>query len=479
VLAAILTGLFLFYLTLITGGVSAGSTDWAMYVMHARNLLRGAPYGATLYVYQPEAAMYGAASYPSGYSLLLAPVYAAFGLNFRAFKIVTDLVLALSLLPIYWYTRRHLGAPAGWLFTIVLGLSFPFTALQDQLGSDGLYLLLSFSAMVTLLGIYDKRKDERSPWLWGSLAGLLAAAAAITRPVGFALVVAVVAREVLRHKRLTRFAVAYVAAFLTVIVLNNLLAYKDVSYAEQFVLSIPKTAGHLFTYVKLSSYLFVNPSSNGLRYVLWAGATLLAAAGILTTLRAIDPLPLLYSAAMLGVLGLYWVPNARYLAPVLPIYLLYVAFGLKWLAGRLPRRVARAAQAAGVAVLLVAPTINAVAIRHQPDTLITEPSFQSLSEYMRLHTGERELTVFWNARVLALASDRPVSSYPRVLRDNSDVTAEAVLRYLDRVRPSYVVLDDGFPADERRLAEAIALAPARFPTIYYNERFRLMRYVTG
>ena len=477
VLAAIVAGVFLLYLTQITPGVDSISTDWVIYVTQARNIADRHPFAESLYVYQPEAAMYGATTYPPGYSLLLAPVYAAFGLNLRAFKIVSDLALALALLPIYWCVRSRLGTPAGWVLTLALGLSYPFVALQNGLGSDGLYLLLSFWTLAALVRIYEKRQDETAPWLWGAAVGLLVAAASITRPIGFALLLALVAYEALRRRRITRFAVAVVAVFAPLIILNHLLAYSVASSAEQFTPSIPKIARHIAAYVGLFSYLFSNPLSHWLRYVLWAVATLLAVTGVLTTLRTANPIPLLYSAAMMGVLGVYWMPNHRYLAPILPIYLIYAGLGGRWLVRRLGRRAARLALAAGVAAVLAVPAINAVTLKPDPDSLITAPAFQDLSAYLRAHAAGSELTVFWNARVLALASDRPSSSYPRVAADGSEPTAESVLRYLDRVRPAYVVLDDGFASDERHLAEAIAMAPARFPIIHQNERFHLMRYL--
>jgi 4-amino-4-deoxy-L-arabinose transferase-like glycosyltransferase len=477
VLAAIVASVFLVYLTQITPGEDSTSTDWVLYVTQARNIVDGHPFGESLYVYQPEARMYGASTYPPGYSLLLAPVYAAFGVNLKAFKVVSDVVLALALVPVYWCVRRHLGTPAGWLLTLALGFSYPFIALQNHLSSDGLFLLLSFWTLAVLLRIYGERKDETAPWLWGAAAGLLAAAACITRPIGFALILAMGAYEIVRRRRITRFAMAFGAVFTPVIVLDHLLAHSVASSAEQFVLSIPAMVRHLAAYATLFSYLFSNPLSHGLRYVLWAAATALAIAGMLATLRAVNPIPLLYSAAMLGVLGVYWIPNPRYLAPLLPIYLIYAGLGGQWLVGRLPRGMSRLALAVGVAAVLAVPAINAVTLKPDTDSLITAPAFQSLSGYMRAHTSGRELTVFWNARVLALASDRPSSAYPRVVADGSESTAESVLRYLDRVRPAYVVLDDGFASDERRLAEAIAMAPARFPMVYQNERFRLMRYV--
>jgi hypothetical protein len=466
----------LFYLLLVTPGVDPITTDWAMYVMHARNIATGHSYADTFYVYQPETAMYGASTYPSGYSLLLAPVYAIFGMNVLVFKIVTDLALSFSLWPIYLFNCRYLSLVQSLLLTTAFGFSAAYLTLQDKLGSDALYQLLSFVALVFVIRVFDSGQDASSPWRAGALAGLLLAVVEITRPVGLSLALAVLAYDALNRRRPTRFALALLAAFIPVLALNSLLAHKDSSYAEQFVFSIGHAAHNIVAYVTGFSDVFANPFSHKLRYALWTVVTPLAILGFATHLRKVNPVPALYMALMLGVLALYWAPNMRYLAPLYPIYLLFAALGWNRLVFAAPLQWRRPAQAVAIAGLLVTPLLSVAAIRPNSDTLYTDPNFQHLAGYVRTNTAPRDLIVFWNARVLGLAADRLSSAYPSASPIYEASSPEKVLRYLDRVRPAYVVLDGGLPQDERYLAEAIAIAPGNFSTVYQNARFRLMRY---
>ena len=101
--------LYAFMAAELSPGVHSEGTDWAMYVMHARNIVKGLPYAQTGYVFQPGSTTEtGANSYPSGYPLLVAPFYAVFGLNIKLFKLLNVAFLVLSLWPVYWYARRTL-----------------------------------------------------------------------------------------------------------------------------------------------------------------------------------------------------------------------------------------------------------------------------------------------------------------------------------------------------------------------------------
>jgi hypothetical protein len=466
----------LLYLALATPGVDPISTDWAMYVMHARNIATGHAYPDTFYIYQPETAMYGAATYPSGYSLLLAPIYAVFGLNILAFKIVTGLALSFSLWPIYLFNRRYLSLVQSLLLTTAFGFSAAYLTLQDKLGSDAFYQLISFAALVFVIRTFDFGEDVSSPWRAGAVTGLLLGAVEITRPVGLSLALAVLVYDALNRRRPTRFAFALLAVFIPVLALNSLLAHKDSSYAEQFVFSIGHAAHAIVAYIEGLSDVFANPFSHKLRYALWMVFTPLAIFGFAANLRKVNPVPALYTALMLAVLALYWQPNMRYLAPLYPVYLLFAALGWNRLMLATPTQWKRPAQAVAVAGLLVAPLLSVAAIRPNPDTLYTDPDFLQLAGYVRAYAAPHDLVVFWNARVLGLAADRPSSPYPSASPIYRDSSPEKVLRYLDRVHPAYVVLDGGFPQDERYLAQAIAMAPARFSTVFQDGRFRLMRY---
>ena len=101
IVAVVIAAVTCLYLANLTGGMPIASTDWDMYVIHARNILQGLPYAESSYLVFLETIFEGAGSYPSGYPLLLVPVYAAFGFSVTAFKVVSDAMLALSLIRIY------------------------------------------------------------------------------------------------------------------------------------------------------------------------------------------------------------------------------------------------------------------------------------------------------------------------------------------------------------------------------------------
>ncbi len=323
------------YLALLTPGVDPLGSDWAMYVMHARNIATGHAYGDTLYVYQPEASMYGGATYPTGYSLLLTPVYAAFGLNIRAFKVVSDLVLALSLWPIFLLLRRSITFVPSFLIAAALGFGGPYLTMQDKLGSDGFFQLIYYFALLYAVKIFDDGADRSAPWRSGLLYGILLAIVYITRPIGIALAIGAGLFSLLRARRIvTAFAIALAVGFVPIVILNILMAHPESSYASQFVLSPIHALRTVVPYVGGLSLVFANPLTHKLRYAIWALALMCAALGLAVSIRKINPLPLLSSALMLGVLAAYWAPNYRYLLPIYPVFFALCRPRLRSLADR-------------------------------------------------------------------------------------------------------------------------------------------------
>jgi|SRR5579872_1813591 len=470
VLALVVAAVFCVYLAMVTDGMVTQATDWAMYVMHARNILHGRPYTETGYVVQPETLFEGANSYPSGYPLMLVPFYAAFGLNIRVFKIVTEAALALSLWPIYIFSRRFLSPLSALVIVVATAFGWEYVLVQNIISSDGPFQFLSFASIVFVLWIFDRGKDRDRGWLWGLLAGLLLASAYLTRPIGIALVLAVLIADVIRRRKISGFAVLLFATFLAIVVLNNSVFHKDSSYKDQFVFSPVLIIRHAATYFGYLSHVFANPLSNFFRHLLWGPSLLLAAAGIWTNVRK-NGLTLveIYCAILAGVLCVYWSPNTRYLLPLMPIYLVYVVIGAETALERVPKKYQRGLRFAGATALLIAPAINLVQIRtFNRDTLIATPAFDQLCQQIGIRTGVHDYVVFWNPRVLALYTSRSSSPYP--LSDSPQVQ-----RFVDRVQPNYVVFDKDWQADQKYLAPVIDSQPQRYVTIYENQQFKLMQ----
>jgi hypothetical protein len=324
--------------------------------------------------------------------------------------------------------------------------------------------------LLLLLHIYDRRLNETNPWKWGLLAGFGIAGAYLIRPFGLAFLLAVAGTELLRKRRLTAFLVATVTAFAPLVILNNLLLYRDSSYAHQFTLSIPRIAEHAAAYAGYLSYVFANPLSQYFRYLLWAATLLLALFAFWKRVRAGLGIAELYLLAILAAIGVYWSPSPRYLLCVMPIYMVYIFEGFRILADRVPGRFVRPLEVGAAALLLFAPAANAVLLRPDPnDTLVTAPNYEELCAVVRRQTAPDALVLFWNPRVFALSTERHSSGWP------AQGPPERMIQYLRRVLPDYIVADKGRPDDRRFLIPLLAAPQLPLATVYQNGRFILVR----
>ena len=113
----------LLYLALVTPGVDPITTDWAMYVMHARNIATGLSYAEHVLCLPAGNRDVRAQHLPFGISSFAGASLCVFGMNILAFKIATNLALSLSLWPIYLLNRRYLGLAQSLLLTTALGFS--------------------------------------------------------------------------------------------------------------------------------------------------------------------------------------------------------------------------------------------------------------------------------------------------------------------------------------------------------------------
>jgi hypothetical protein len=124
-LLAILASVALQVFTLSDGHGWGG--DFALYVLHARNLAEGHAYADTGYVVNPLNRPHSPSSYPPVYPSLLASLYAKWGLNYTPFKAFNALCLAVGLWFLYQLSLSagapRMTSPCGAAQTEVLSLS--------------------------------------------------------------------------------------------------------------------------------------------------------------------------------------------------------------------------------------------------------------------------------------------------------------------------------------------------------------------
>ncbi len=79
-------------------------------------------------------------SYPWGWPLLVAPLYAVFGLNYDVFKFVEVIAFCLFLLAFFAIVRRRVGSLPATILTLLIGLSPSYIGSTDTVLSDIPYL---------------------------------------------------------------------------------------------------------------------------------------------------------------------------------------------------------------------------------------------------------------------------------------------------------------------------------------------------
>ena len=147
--------------------------------------------------------------------------------------------------------------------------------------------------------------------------------------------------------RTSAFVIFLLGTFVLLVLVNNSMFHKDSAYKDQFVLSPVLIVKHAIAYLGYPSYLFANPFSNVFRYSNRVPSMLLACPGRNLVHRPAKRVHLggiLLASSGGGFACLLGAQYARYLLPLLPIFLIYIFVGAQTAA-----RSSGSPQAAGVA----------------------------------------------------------------------------------------------------------------------------------
>jgi len=171
--------------------------DFAAYIMQAKSILAWNMDGfvhRNAFTIQNSSYPPGPAAYPWGFPLLLAPVYAVFGLNALALKLVSIAFYALFLLVLYFFARTRLDEWDSILLTGCFAFTPSLLYANDFILSDIPYL--AFSTLGILLADRYSRTSTRQS---GLALGLVAFLAFFTRTNGILLLVPVTLSLLVHH----------------------------------------------------------------------------------------------------------------------------------------------------------------------------------------------------------------------------------------------------------------------------------------
>jgi hypothetical protein len=441
--------------------------DFSLYISHARNLADGRPYAATGYLPNPYFRSHSPSTYPPLFPLILAPLYARWGLNYNVLKIPGIVCFALSIPVLFLTFRRDLPASRAFVATL-LWTGWPFILeFKDSVLPDLVFTLLFAIALWLLRDTYD-RLPSGDVELWrAALIGLVLYAVYATRSIGIVLPAAVGAYDLLRYRRVRRFVVIALSIFALLTSLQNLMVHNEGSYYQMFSVKLVENA-QLYAYCL--SILFSSANSGWpavLRYLLATAIVPLAVMGFFLSLRRFRS-PTDFAFALYAAILLLWNAGAgtRYMVPVMPLVFFYAMVGLDLV----PISPRAAAAIAGTVAILASIAYISQYRSFKPGPIadgVLTPGFADLCTYVETHTLPDDRFIFENPRVLSLYTRRPAGVYP--LHGPADLTWE----YRRRINARYIVDTDILEPDTRTLAPFMERYSAYLHPVYINPHFRV------
>jgi hypothetical protein len=459
----------LFYAVTIEPGFPWGD-DFAMYLLHAKNIVSGRPYANTPYIYNSGQPEIGPPSYPPLFPLLLAPVVAVADLNSKVIKVEVATFFLAALWFIYRCLLYRVPAPFAAAVIGVIGFSPYLWNLKDDPVSDVPFLFLLFLTFTCVLDA------ERKGWkgLGQSIVvGLLFYLCFACRAAGIVLFPSLFVWEVLHYRRFPRRGVwvSLIVGSLGV-ALQALMIRGVASYADQVHFTTATMMRHVAEYAwSLRNEFLAMPNVGG--SVFLSLLVLLALAGYAVSVRRRMTLLEVFGPAYL-ILVLLWTSDQdlRFLLPVIPLLLLYAGTGVWWLRDFAGRRFS-----SGVALVLVSTLalsyLNyfARASYDRNSSGTNDAGFLGVCRFVRDKTPQEAIVLSSKPRLLALMTGRKSAVYP--LRTGAEIIA-----YGRQIGARYVVAGERFENDRRIVLPAVEAYPDVFERILRSDGFAVYQIRT-
>ena len=472
-------GISAFQLLTIRDGQDWGP-DFAQYIHHARNIAAGIPYADIGYIYNPDFPALSPKAYPPMFPLLLAPVYAAFGTNLTAMKVVVIASFIASLVVLWLLFRREMRRPAAVIVIAALAFNPFLCVFKNEVRSD--FPFLFFVALALLL---MQRRPRRPGPLTTYAIGLGAVIylAVATRSFGLVLVPTLLAADLIRSRAVSRATAIALGTLVCLSILQGVAFGTDRSYLDQLPPTWHTVSSNAESYWHDLWTLWWNGYSDAATTTVWRLIGVLAILGyavrIWQGLAERRPLSLELFLIFYVALALAWPGNQglRFLIPVIPLYVFF-AFEGGSMIGRLMFR--RRGEIAAV-VMLGAVIFASYAGQYTRMDLgpitpgVTQPESSALFEFINGNTRPSDVLVFRKPQTLTLFTGRPASVFHKP-REGRELWA-----YLTRIQARYIVLGpQGVePEDQAFLRRFIDAYRHRMRKVFVNRSFTVYRVAAG
>ena len=341
----------------LTNGHDWGD-DFSSYIMQAKSITEFSPH-SFIEINHFSVDPYGSIVPPWGFPVLLAPLYAVFGMNMIALKLL-GVISFLFFIVLLWFGFRKYHSPVFLLcFVCLFSLNPTMLSFSDQILTDLPFLALS-TAIVLLIGrLVIEKRNLISPVYDYILLGIIIACAFIIRANGLLLLITLAItqfitlaiklskenypkgqyskyfRNFLSEKYFPLKSISinllpYVSFFFFVMFVNAILPRGNALITSVNNISIDVIKQYLGYYIYSPSYFFIGVPYYHIFYFI---SIPIAIAGIWKRYRS-DYHAIVY-IILTFVLYLIFpsISGLRYLFPILPFYYSFVITGLETFQG--------------------------------------------------------------------------------------------------------------------------------------------------
>jgi len=449
--------------------------DYALYIMHAENIVAGRPYGATGYIFNPQNWIHPAA-YPPGLPLLLAPVYRLAGLDLQRMKLVGVFSFALFLLVFARTATHRLPTPLALALVATLGFHPWIWGFKDTIFSELPFMLFSYATLALIDDLPEQPLSRR--WAAIVAASVALALACLTRSIGLVLFPAIVLVRWYRTRKLIDSgSLVVLGAGLLIALARLVFPYDAGTYVNQFAEGggTPLAEG-LRKYGTGVWDLLAESSirSVGVKQVLAFPFLTLMVAGFVARLRArltvFEAFFVLYWAVLLTYP--FQIEVSRYSLPVWPLMLLYALAGAYQLGTRAgkPWRIALPALVVGGLWGLYIAQYRRADFGPIPFS-VTGARSRQVFDVMKARLPPDAVVLARKPTIIALFTGRRAAIWPSPFRDDE------LWRYARQIGATYLLqgpLDYGISGSRPDQFDAfIERNQARLTLIFTNPWFRL------
>ena len=447
--------------------------DFAQYILQARNIVTGQSQINDNLVFPKEELPFAIVAYPVGFPLLLAPVFAKFGLFIPPYLYLISFFLIISSILLFEYLKRIFDVQNSFLIAIMFSYNLISLILKKEILSEFPFVL----ALLALFLIIQT--GQRKTFV---LAGLLAGILVSIRVSGFVIFPAILSWQLVTknglpmNKRLANSCL-FIATGLAVFGFLNMAIFNiDLKnffgfYAQQFDTNSEKIIANFLDLFGKAAELILPP----LKSIIWTWLVLVLV-GIGFTKRfkhaqLADWFFLFY--LLLIVFYPYSSSGMRFLFPVIPIILIYFVIGFETIAALILSKQRSSQFLIVIACLSIIFSLKTFYSLPKADGPYSKDA-RSAFNFIRTKTPENAVILFSRARALNLYADRKATFLIQHKSENENFAT------LQKIKCDYILYaDERSGAFNQNLQDFLMKRKSDYDTLFKEDRYLILQLNTS